>query len=583
MTELIPEDMPRGKEVLKEGINIGKTFEMGRSAFLRHRNVRCESDWKRMQAEKGIIQWNPLMGLSTLEEQIDALKYLWEWGKRKGIEIDRCLHISNMLNALPPELRSKAPKPTSFLLEAPEDFIRIAEAAPIQAVFDDHMICGPNSVRNAINCLKAGANDVGTMSQYVWDYPYWHDDVAQVIEVVKALGIMASKREDGAIMITYIGDGIPGQLLDHVSEVGYVLLEKYVVDDLCGAAYAASLGGVHSYIPAKLATWLALNDALKSDHSILTFYQGNTLEPTEDFESNYGLVVSDFIPFAILERKYKTGAAYMVNPITECIRVPTVEEIKDAYSACITALRKALEYEEAKMLDDSYINELRSVLFTEGKQFFKNTLKGLSEMGVDITDPLQVLLAVRRLRGKKLEEMAHPGERDPSRPRGFVPFIPTDLLKEPMKDLDMIIRAIRSEQLGDAVKGKKFVIGSTDTHEYGLFIVSGVLNTFGSKVVDGGVDLDVEQVLDLAFKEGTPYIAISTHNGLCLDWGRRLMEAAKQRSQHIKVFMGGRLNAIVEDVTEPIDVSDRLSKLGIIPCQDPISLFKEMSQLKESS
>jgi methylmalonyl-CoA mutase cobalamin-binding subunit len=415
------------------------------------------------------------------------------------------------------------------------------------------------------------------MSQYVWDYPYSHDDVAQVIEVVKALGIMASKREDGAIIITYVGDGIPGQLLDHVSEVGYVLLEKYVADDLCGAAYAAALGGVHSYIPAKLATWLALNDTLKSDHSVLTFYQGNTLEPTDDFEANYGLVVSDFIPFAILERKHKTGVAYTVNPVTECMRVPTLQEIKEAYSACIVALQKALEYEEAKMLDDSHINQLRSMLVREGRQFSQNALKKLSQMGVDINDPLQVLLAVRRLGGRKLEEMAHPGERDPSRPRGFVPFLPTDLIKQPLKDLDRITRAIRSERLGDAVKGKKFVIGSTDTHEYGLFVVNGLLNTFGSMVVNGGVDLDAEQILDLAAEEGTPYIAVSTHNGLCLDWGRHLMEVAKQRSQHVKVFMGGRLNAIVEDVTEPIDVSDRLSKLGITPCKDPTSLFREMS------
>lgn len=573
MQELIPKDLPKGKALVREGINIGQTFQVGRSAFLRHRNVRCESDWKLMQAEKGVIQWNPLIGLSTLEEQIEAMKYLWEWGKSKGIEIDRCLQISNMLNGLPPDLRSNAPKSTSFLMESPEDFARIAQAAPIQPVSDDHTIGSPNSVNNTIDWLKAGCNDVGNLCQHIWDYPYFHDDVAQEIETVKALGIMASKRKDGAIVSGYTGDGLPSQLLDHVSEVGYMLLEKYVVEELCGAAYAASLGGIISHIPSKMATWLAFYDVLKSDHSVLTFMQGNTLEPTEDLVSNYGLVASEFIPFVLLERKYKTGIAYMANPVTECIRVPTVQEICDVYSVCLVALRKALEYEEANMFDDSHINELRAMLVDKGKQFFENTKKRLLQMGVDITDPLQMLLAVRRLGGRKFEEMFHPGERDSSRPRGIVPFVPTDLLKKPMKDLDKYIERIRSVQLGDAVRDKKVILGSTDTHEYGIFVVNGVLSTFGARVIDGGVDLDAEQALDLAFKEGTPYIAISTHNGLCLDWGRRLIQVANQRNQHVKVFMGGRLNAILDGFTEPIDVSERLSDIGIIPCHEIIDLI----------
>jgi len=577
MIELVPKGLPDGKKLVEEGIKIGEGFEIGRSSFLRYRNVRCESDWKRMQADKGAIQWCPILGLSTLEEQIEATRHLWEWGKSKGIEIDRVLHISSMLNGLPPELRSKAPKPTSFLLESSEDFIRIAQSAPTQPCFDDHMICSPNSVSNAINCLKAGCNDVGTMSQFVWDYPYWHDDVAQMMEVVKALGIMASKRKDGAIMITYVGDGIPGQLLDHASEVGYVLLEKYIVDDLCGAAFASSLGGVHSYIPAKLATWLALNDVLKSDHNVVTFYQGNTLEPTEDLESNYGLVVSDFMPLAILERKYKTGVAYMPNPVTECFRVPTIGEIVDALSACTVALKKALEYEEGRMLDDSHINKLRLVIVHQGTQFYKNIKKGLSEMGVDITDPLQMILALRRLGGRKLEEMFHPGERDPSRPRGITPYVPTDLIKQPMRDMERTVQVVRSEKLEDVVKDKKFVVGSTDTHEYGLFVISGVLKTFGAKVIDCGVDLDAEQVLDMAIKEGTPYVAISTHNGLSLDWGKRFMEAARQRKQRVKIFMGGKLNAIIEGCTEPVDVSEQLRKLGIVPCRDLVDLIRNMA------
>jgi hypothetical protein len=580
MSELIPKDIPKGKVIVQEGMKIGQTFEMGKNAFLEHRNVRTESDWKRQQAEKGIIQWSPIMGLSTIEEQVEGIKYLWEWGKERGIEVDRCLHISSMLNGVPLELRHKCPKPTSFLLEDTDDFNRIAQAAPIQPVFDDHMISGLNSVNNAINCLKAGCNDIGTICQFVWDYPYCHDEVAQIVEVVKSIGIVSSKRKNGAFLLSYLGDGIPGQFLDHVSEIGYSLLEKYIVDELCGAAYVGSLGGVHSHIPGKLATWLALHDVLKSeDHCSVSFYQGNTLEVTEDLESNYGLVVADFIPFAILERKYKTGVAYMPNPVTECIRVPTISEIIDVLSACVVALKKALELEEANLIDDSYINKLRAILVEKGQQWFKNALSGLSELGIDIRDPIQILLSMRRLGGRQLEEKFHPGERDSFRLRGITPYVPTDLITKPMQDLEKNIERIRAEQLTDVVKGKKFFLCSTDTHEYGLFVVNEVLKEFGASIVNAGVDLDAEQILNIACEEdGTCNIAVSTHNGLSLDWSKRLMEVARDKKQIVNVFIGGRLNAIVEGVTEPINVTEQLSDLGLIPCEDMIDFFRMCSK-----
>ena len=583
MSQLIPEDLPKGKEVVQEGIRIGNTFEVGKSAFHRYRNVHSENEFRRMQAEKGIIQWNPQVGLSTVEEQVEGLRYLWEWGKSKGVEINRALTIGSMLNGLPPELRSKAPKPTSFVFENPEDFVKIAEAAPIAFCTGDNMIGSPNSVNNAIDTLKAGANEVGTVSQHIWDFPYFHDDVAQMIEMVKAVGIMASKRKDGATVASYTGDGLPGQLFDNVSAVGYMLFEKYVVERLCGAAYCSVVGGLHSYIPAKLATWLALYDLLSQDHHSsycpVPFLEGNTVEVSEDVKTNYALVVSEFIPFAILERKYKTGTSYLAKPVTEAIRVPTLDEIIEVFSVCLVALRKALEYEEARMLNESHINELRSIIATNARKFFNNMLKGLSEMGIDTSDPLQLLLSTRRLGGRRVEELFHPGEKDPSLPRGIVPFVPTDLSIRSMKKLDEVLERVRTEKLGDAVKGKKIIVGSTDTHEYGLFVLVGVLRALDAKVIDKGVDLDPEQVLDAAFEEGMPYIAISTHNGQCLDWGRRLMEVAKARNQNVKVAIGGTLNAMLEGDTEPVDVSDRLSDLGIMPCHEAIDLIKGISPL----
>jgi len=581
MSSLFDERVPDGRSVLKEGINIGREVSAGSSRFCEERGVRSESEWKRLQAEKGNIQWNVEMGLSTAAEQAEALEYLWEWGKQSGIVIDRCLSISNMINGLPLELREKAPRGTSFELVDPEDWAIISQAAPIAMFFGDHHVGSPNSVFNTLSAIKAGTNTVGALSQYTWTYPYCDDEVAQVVETVKALGILAAKRDDGIMHESSIGDGISGQFLDRASEIGYMLFEQYVVEELCGADYCAGLGYLMSDIPSKLATWLALHDCLKAchtgkEHNYVSFIQGNTLEPTEDINTNYALTVAEFIPFAVLERTNKTGVAYMADPAAECMRVPTLEEIVEVFSVCNVSLKKSREFEHAKMFDFSEVERLRKTLADAGLRFFNNIVRGLMDLGVETEDPVQVLLAVRRLGASRLESDYHPGERDASLPRGIVPFVPVDLLKKPMKEKDDILEAIRSEHPGTSLGGVKVVVGSGDSHEYGTFVVSGVLNALGAEVVDGGIELTPERALGLLADERTPYLAVSIHNGQGLDWGSRLVSLAMGHEQDIKFFMGGRLNAILEGETEPVDITDILKAKGIIPCQDVVELTREL-------
>jgi len=582
VSEILPDDIPDGKDVLAEGIKIGNETKVGASRFCVERGVRSESEWKKQQAEQGNIQWNVEMGLSTPEEQAEALGRLWEWGQESGIVIDRCLSISNMINGVPPGLRAKAPKGTSFELKDLDDWLVISNAAPIAMFFADHHVGSPNSVYNTVNAVKAGANSVGALSQYTWTYPYCDDDVEQVVETVKALGILATKKADGIMHESSIGDGLSGQLLDRASEIGYILLEQYVVEELCGANYCAGLGYLMSDIPSKMATWLALHDCLRAnhngdDHNHVSFIQGNTLEPTEDINTNYALTVSEFVPFAVLERENRTGVAYMADPAAECIRVPTLSEIMEVFSVCNVSNRKSMEYEKASLFDFSEVYRLRKMLSDAAQQFYENIKNGLVELGVVISDPVQVLLAVRRLGANRLESSYHPGVRDPGLLRGIVPYVPVDLLRKPMQEKDDILAQIRLEKLGEAVSGLKIVVGSGDSHEYGTFVVSGVLNSLGADVVNAGIELTAERVLEVLAKEKTPYVAVSVHNGQGLEWGRRLVEQAKERGQDVNIFMGGRLNAILEGDVEPVDITDILSDMGIVPCPDVTSLVKEIS------
>jgi len=578
MSELIPKDLPKGMDLLREGEKIGNSFEVGIPRFVKERNCSF-TDWAMKKYMNGELVLLPQTGVSTLDEQVDALKEIYSTCLKRGVDIGIIIVTSNMLNGLPVEKRKGVPKGTSFVVETPEDYERIIDACPILPVFADHMLGAPNSVFNTTNCLKAGLPYIGTFSQYIWDYPYWNDDVAHVAEVVKGLGIMKSKWDAGATIGSYVEDGPPASMIDYASAVGYVLFEQYVCEILCGARYSTGLGGLMSNIPNKMAVWMAIHEVLhdyeKSESSV-GHIEGNTLDQIDDPNANWGISMADFIPYAYFEQKYITGAAYNPKPVMEAIRVPTINEMIDVCLACGMAMKKIHELKEFRMIDDTEVMKLSKILAENGRKFFKNMLNGFSEMGIDIKDPLQMLLAVRRLGGAKLEEMFHPGERDSSMLRGIVPIATMDLFTMWIPKADAMIEQIKSEGLGDAVRNKAIIVGSTDTHQFGLYMLEKIFKELGAKVINIGVDLDAEDALDAAANEDTPNIVISTHNGLCWDWGKRLMNEARLRKQEVNVYMGGKLNSILEGVAEPVDVSDNLAGIGILPCIEIIDVFRSL-------
>jgi len=235
MEELIPKGLPKGMDLVEEGKKIGETIRIGTTAFEKERNMSFEEWWLNETVE-GNIKLFPQMGLRTIDEHVEATGKLYEECRKRGLDFGAMYVTSSVVNGLPDDVRGKAPRGTSFIYESPEDYKRIMQAAPIFVAFADHVVGCPNSVENATNALNAGGVAMGTFSQFSWKYPCWDDDVGQIAETLKAVGILASKRDNFANLGSYIGDGVAGSFLDHASDVGYALLEQYIVDKLCGAA-----------------------------------------------------------------------------------------------------------------------------------------------------------------------------------------------------------------------------------------------------------------------------------------------------------------------------------------------------------
>ena len=86
-------------------------------------------------------------------------------------------------------------------------------------------------------------------------------------------------------------------------------------------------------------------------------------------------------------------------------------------------------------------------------------------------------------------------------------------------------------------------------------------------------------MLDLADEEGTRYIGISCHNGQALDYGRQILELARERGREYWIFMGGKLNAILPGHSEPTEIGDMLMKLGIHAENNIALTVEQLAQL----
>jgi methylmalonyl-CoA mutase cobalamin-binding subunit len=565
---LLPDvaDLPSGASLIEDGLALGARIEAGRSAFCQQRGVSSEVEFKRSRIAAGELQWSMIMGLASLEDQIEALGFLQRFGEQTGVVIDRGLIIPNWVTGLPERLRERAPKGTSFVLGGVEDHVRIAQAAPIMPCFNDFHIGSPAAVPNTLAAIQAGGSYMGVLAQYVWSLPYMDSDVALVAENIKAIAIVAQKWSEGVVVDSYLDDGMPAEFADNVSMIGYACLERYVVERLCGARYATGFGQLISDIPTKLSIWLALAEVLKADHPPLSYLYGNTIDASDAvITGNYGISAAEIVAFAATERRYRTGVALLPNPITEGLQVPTVQEIADIHASARSAAAKSRDLEG--LLDFSAVEADRDVLVEQGTRFFENALRVLAERGVDISDPLQMLLGLRRLGAQRLEQLCHPGQRDDALPNGVVPFSPTEFTKRSSDIIRSEVERIRSAGIADVVRARPFIVGSADTHVYGKFVVAGVLRALGAEVVDAGVDRDPEHFAALLSRRADrPAVAISTHNGQCVSYARQLMTLLPAHDRP-DVFIGGKLNTLVDGESEPRDASPLLREIGVVPCR----------------
>jgi len=563
--KLLPEDVPNGRDLVNEGREIGRNLTIERNGFLKKHGYRSYLDYRKSCVSEDRIVWQLLLGLSTLEEELDALRRLDDFANRTGMNIRTVQSIPSMLVALPEEYWDKVPRPTSYVMRGEQDWMAHAEAAPIQTIWQDWHLSSPNNLKTTQYALKAGSPRIGTFSQFIWDYPGYTDEIGRFSDMVRSLGIIASKRDDYITADTYPEDGLPGYFLDVASYVGYMLVEQHIIERLCGARMSISYGGLLTEIMPRMAFGMAMHKLLGSlEEPILSYYNGGTLEQWDhDINANFGTGVQEMLIQILVERRYKMHTTISPVSVTEKLRVPTFQELLDIAAAGNRAEEKAHEW--LPMMNFDPLERLRDDLILRGRAFFDNVMESFTRAGVDTEDPLQMILVLKRFSPIKFESSFHPQATSGA---DVIPYHPSVLGRQTMDEKERIVLGLRDKGYSGALQDRKVIVASADGHSYGLLLVETVMNEMNATVVNGGVDMEPETILDLADEEGTDIILVSVHCGQVLDYCRQLVQLIEQRTRSYHIFVGGMLNALLPGHTEPVDVTRELLELGVYPSND---------------
>jgi methylmalonyl-CoA mutase cobalamin-binding subunit len=576
---LIPDDLPHGSDIVERGRRIGNETTVGVSLLCQAHGVRSEVEYKKKMTAEGRLMSSLIVGMQTWAKTRDALKRIWEETDRRGFRVDRYLLALDRRMGVPAEDRPRAAKETGPMLETEQQWRELALTVPIQPHLGDMMIGSPMSVDNARRALSAGVNYIGNIGQFSWKYPSWRGtDVDQVVETVTAVGLMASKNADGAVIHEYLDDGFGALFADFSSYIGWSLFDRYVVQDLCGAQLGVSYGGLTSNPVMKAAMILALEEIKQPTDAPTPFYYTTTTAYSDEIDSNLGALALDALFTMLAVHRVGGGAATNAVPVTETLRIPSWLEIVQAQSV----LRRVAEevHRIADVVDWDPLLTIRDQLIQDGRRFFDNLMNGFESLGVPTGDPLHLLVASRRLGAAEIERRWGAGEvTDDPYYNGYRPLLPTDTLSDLLGKRRSIRDRLAAKDAAVRMQNERVVVVSTDVHEFGMHLVADAVISLGGDPVVAGTGVDPDELADLAWEVNASVVLVSTHNGMALAYTQQLLDELRVRRMRLKVVIGGVLNQDFPGEATPRDVTAEIVALGIGVCKDPAQLPAVLAEI----
>jgi len=574
--ELVPRGLPSGQEFVRRGRKIATSLTTGRTRYCRERGVRSERHYKEACATRDEITYYINLGLKSWPETRAALEEVLAACRERDLRVDRVSLTADRRMGLPPQARRDALEETGIMFWTPQDWHGAADDLDIEPILNDHAVGSPASVENACAAIEAGFGYIGNLSQQAYRYPGWPSDVDQMIATVTGMGVIAGKVDDGVVLDSYIDDGFCASFHDAATSLAWCMLHRHIAVDLIGVAYAPSYGSTFADPVLKQAFGLAL-DRINTSRVPPSLVHGdtNSLEAWYSLDRNAAIITSDIYFTIACQLAHPTGAAVHPTPLTEPSRIPTVEDIIQSLEIGREAERRARA--TRNLIDWQPVYSMRDQILGGAERVYRSIMEGLRLLGVDTDDPLALLIATKRLGADEIERTFGAGEPDAGYPRGRVPVVPTDTLRRATANRQRVIDALATLSPPPRLAGLRVVAGSGDIHEYGLYVLTGVLRSLGCDVVDLGTSVDSAAIAAAAAETAAHAVALSTYNGMAASLTRDLLAELSRRGLTARLYVGGRLT---EDLhgAKNVDVSRHIAELGAVPCASVEEMVADLSK-----
>ncbi len=560
---ILETDLPSGASIVKEGCKIAEDIEIGRTAFMDKMGVNSELEYKRQCMKNGQTMYHAHIGMNTWQDTAEALTLINRTAEESDFMLDRAGICLDRRMALPEKQRDQIPAECGPELNTHSQWQQVGQAAPIQPHMGDFMIGFPASVENTVQALKAGVTTIGNLSQFfAHEVPMWTDKAKTTIETVKAISIMGAMKNKGTLFHSYLEDGFPALFRDCATVAGWAFLERYIVETLLNAKLSHCIGGLTSD-PLKRSAWVFTLNEIHERDCIGSMIYGDTISFGTDFDQNRGLVAEYLLWDIMTQLECPTGHAVLPLPVTEAIRIPSAGEIAEAQ-----CFGRRIEQTARRLwphVDFSSARDFSAKLYSAGKTVFDNTIDGFREANIDIKDPIQMLYVLKMLGASDFEEMFGVGKVNEDSFGGRQPVYPTDVFEMSQRVITENEHIFDNPRSRNLLEGRKFLIASTDVHAHAVMIIHELLSKAGSEITNLGAETDPDQIAKAVKMSDVEAILISTHNGMALEYAKRLQAELKKQNIDIPVVMGGILNQKVDGEALPIDVTMNLKQLGFYP------------------
>lgn len=562
--QIFPEErLPETAAIIERGRELAKTHTVQAGPFLKERGVPSEAEFKRCAAAEGRITQHAQIGYRDHGKSCRAWAEIYESCQKQGVTVDRYGICLDWAMGLPLNERKEATKGTGMLLEGPEDFVKLTSQAPVAPHFGDFIMGFPAAVENVTSALAAGSTSVGNLGQYfTFRVPGWDDDITTTQETLTALTLVAAQPVE-VLVHSNLDDGFAGLFTDISSVLGLVLIEKHIIEGLLGGRLAHCWGHHFSDPKRRLAMHLALSSVISSPG---TMVYGNTVSYRGGPGANFASLASYLLTDIAGQTIKPTGHAINPVPITENIRIPEIDEIIEAQMFAGRLKEHGRGW--STIVDPVDAQRVADEIVAGGRVFCDRVLKGLAQAGVDTNDPFEMLLSLRRLGPKRMEEMWGAGVPDADAPRGRKPRVRAPFVEE----LDELAHKHMS-RVADTERAKlkkvrpRVIVATSDVHEHGKIALETVLRGLGAEIIDGGVSTDPDVLAARAVADGAEAVLVSTYNGIALDYYNQLKAALPKG---VPVLIGGRLNQVPKgsNTSLPVDVSVELAEAGAVVCKE---------------